>query len=96
LIRIIRGTIGENKRAWDNSLKYALWVDKVTKKQSTGKAPFELVYGDDVVLPVNLMIPVHKLIREFATDEEALHGRFDDVVQFEEDRSKDFTHFIEH
>jgi hypothetical protein len=38
LIRIIRRTVGENKRAWDSSLKYELWVDKVTKKQSTGKA----------------------------------------------------------
>jgi hypothetical protein len=59
----------------------------VTKKQSIGKAPFELVYGVDVVLPINLMIPIHKLIREFTTDEEALHGRFDDLVQLEEDRS---------
>jgi hypothetical protein len=96
LIRIIRKTVRENKRAWDNSLKYALWADRVTKKQSTRKAPFELVYGIGVVLPINLMIPVHKLIREFTTDEEALHGRFDDLFQLEEDRSKAFTHFIEH
>jgi transposase InsO family protein len=96
LIRIIRRTVGENKRAWDNSLKYALWADKVTKKQSTRKAPFELVYGVDVVLLVNLMIPIHKLIREFTIDEEALHGQFDDLVQLEEDRSEAFTHFIEH
>jgi hypothetical protein len=52
LIRIIKRTIGENKRAWDSSLMYALWVDRVTKKQSNGKAPFELVYDVDVVLPV--------------------------------------------
>jgi hypothetical protein len=96
LIRIIRRTVGENKRAWDSSLKYALWADRVTKKKSTGKAPFELVYGVDVVLPVNLMVPVHKLIREFAIDEEALHGRCDDLVQLEEDRSEALTHFIDH
>jgi hypothetical protein len=59
----------------------------VTKKQSIGKAPFELVYDVDVVLPINLMIPIHKLIREFTTNEEALHGRFDDLVQLEEDKS---------
>jgi hypothetical protein len=80
LIQIIRKIVIENKRAWDNSLKYALWADRVTKKQSTRKAPFELVYGVDVVLPINLMIPVHKLIREFTKDEEALHGQFDDLV----------------
>jgi hypothetical protein len=27
LIRILKKTIGDNKRAWDSSLKYALWVD---------------------------------------------------------------------
>jgi hypothetical protein len=42
------------------------------------------------------MISVHKLIREFATVEEALHGRFDDLFKLEEDRLEAFTHFIEH
>jgi hypothetical protein len=54
LIQIINRIVGENKRAWDNSLKYALWADRVMKKQ--------------------------------LTDEEALHGQFDDLVQLKEDR----------
>jgi transposase InsO family protein len=58
LIRIIRKTVGNNKRVWDSYLKYALWADRITKKHATGKGPFELVYGLDVVLPVNFRLPV--------------------------------------
>jgi hypothetical protein len=45
--------------------KYALWADRITKKRATGKSPFELVYGLDVVLPVNLRLPVYKLLGQF-------------------------------
>jgi hypothetical protein len=38
LIRIIRKIVGDNKRAWDSCLKYALWADRITKKCAIGKA----------------------------------------------------------
>jgi hypothetical protein len=56
LIRIIRKTVGDNKRAWDSCLKFALWADRITRKRSTGKSPFELVYGLDAVLPINMKL----------------------------------------
>lgn len=72
LIRIIRKIVGNNKRAWDSCLKYALWVDRITKNPATRKSPFELVYGLDVVLLVILRLPVYKLLGQFATDQDAL------------------------
>ena len=45
LMTIIKKTVGDNKKAWDSKIKYALWTDRITKKISTGKSPFELVYG---------------------------------------------------
>ena len=48
---IIKKIVGDNKKAWDSKIKYALWVDRITKKSSTRKSPFELVYGLDVTLP---------------------------------------------
>ena len=29
---IIKKTVGDNKKAWDSKVKYALWVDWITKK----------------------------------------------------------------
>ena len=54
--------IEDNKRRWDNTLKYALWANHITKKHSTGKSPLELVYGLDVVLPINLRLSVYELL----------------------------------
>jgi len=58
LICIIRKVVGDNKRSWNDCLKFSLWVDRITKKHVIGKSPFELVYGLDVVLSVNLRLSV--------------------------------------
>jgi hypothetical protein len=50
LMTILKKTVGDNKRSWDNKIKFALWADRITKKSATGKSPFELVYGLDVTL----------------------------------------------
>ena len=61
LIKLLKRMVGENKRSWDNKLKYALWADRTTVKRITGKAPFELVYGQDCRLPINMQILVYEL-----------------------------------
>jgi hypothetical protein len=45
IMNIVKKIVGENKKSWDNKIKYALWEDHTTTKTSTGKTPFELVYG---------------------------------------------------
>ena len=44
-------------------LKYALWVDRITIKKAIGTSPFQLVYGTDVVFPIQLGIPVMKFLQ---------------------------------
>ena len=41
LMTILTKTVGDNKRAWDSKIKYAVWEDRITKKNSTEKSPFE-------------------------------------------------------
>ena len=45
LIRILKGTVIENQRIWHLALPNALWVDRVTPKNSLGVSPYTLVYG---------------------------------------------------
>lgn len=54
---IIKTTIVDNNRAWDSYLKCALWADRMTYKGTKRKAPFELVYGVEAVLPIHLQMP---------------------------------------
>eukprot|EP00253_Pinus_taeda_P033660 PITA_33660 len=64
LIRIIKKLLEDNKRNWDSKLKYALWDDRVTTKKSTGNSPFNLIYGTEVVFPIQLTLPVAQFLQE--------------------------------
>ena len=45
-------------------LKYALWADRITIKKAIVISPFQLVYGTDVVFPIQLGIPVMKFLQD--------------------------------
>ena len=61
---IVEKIVGDNKKAWDSKIKFALWADRITKKSATGKSPFELVYGVNVTLPIHLQIPVYQTLQD--------------------------------
>jgi hypothetical protein len=44
LMTIVKKIVGENKKTWDSKIKYALWADRITKKEATRKSYFELIY----------------------------------------------------
>ena len=92
LMTVINKIVGENKRAWDGKIRYALWADRITKKASTGKSPFELVYGLDVQFPVHLKLPVYKLLQGFSTDRDAVQNRINQLIELDENRRKAYDH----
>ena len=60
LVRIIKKLLVDNKRGWDSKRILALWADRKTSKKSISTSPFHLVYGVDVVIPVQLALPIMK------------------------------------
>ena len=56
-------------------LKYALWADWVTTKKAIGTSPFQLVYGTDVVLPIQLCFPVIKFMHDIEEEPNKIHRR---------------------
>jgi transposase InsO family protein len=86
LMTIIKKIVGENKRAWDSKIEYALWADHITTKTSTGKTPFELVYGLEAKLPINLQIPTLQFTQQYMTNNEALQGRINQLIELDESR----------
>jgi hypothetical protein len=85
-MNIVKKIVGENKKAWDSKIKYALWEDCITTKTSTGKTLFELVYGLEAKLPINLQIPTLRFAQQYMTDSEALQGRIDQLIELDESR----------
>ena len=99
---IIKKTVGDNKKAWDSDnkkawdskIKYELWADRITKLSSTGKSPFELVYGLDVTLPIHLKLPVYHLLQNFSSDQDAIHSRVNQLIELDENRRKSLDQSI--
>ncbi|XP_059078084.1 uncharacterized protein LOC131876658 [Cryptomeria japonica] len=89
ILKIIKKLLGNNKKAWDSKLTLALWVDRITVKKSTGKAPFELVYGTRASLPLDNLLPVQRFItRERIELEDPLQEILVQLIELEEVRAK--------
>ena len=86
LMTIIKKIVGDNKKAWDSKIKLALWANRITKKSSTRRIPFELVYGLDVTLLVHLKLPVYQLLQTFSSDQQAIQNRINQLIELDESR----------
>ena len=50
-------------RPWTRNLHTALWADRTTTKVTTGMTPAYIKYGQDPVLPIELLFPTWKTTR---------------------------------
>jgi transposase InsO family protein len=88
LMNILKKTVGDNQRSWDKKIKFALWADRISKKSSTCKSPFELVYGLDATLHVHLKLPVYQFVQKYGLDEDFQQNRIDQLIELDEIRRK--------
>jgi hypothetical protein len=56
LIKIIKKRIKSNPRRWHEKLSEALWAHRTSRHGATKVTPFELVYGQEAVLPVEISL----------------------------------------
>jgi hypothetical protein len=63
-------------------------ADRIKKKSSTGKSPFELVYGLDVTLPVHLKLLVYQFVQKYGLDEDFHQNRIEQIIELDENRRK--------
>ena len=47
----------EAKGRWPEQLPGVLWASQTTPHSSTGETPFSLVYGTEVVIPAEVVVP---------------------------------------
>jgi hypothetical protein len=86
LINIIKRVLKENKKSWHLHLKYALWANRIGTKKSIGTSPFQMVYGTDVVLPINLALPVMKLWQDENEEPNPLTRRINQLIEVQQHR----------
>jgi ribonuclease HI len=56
LIKIIKKRIKDNPKRWHEKLSEALWAHRTSRHRATKVTPFELVYGQEAVLPVEVSL----------------------------------------
>lgn len=56
--------LDKNKRTCDANFKYALWADIISTKRAIDTSPYQLMYGTDIVSPMNLTLSVMKLLHD--------------------------------
>jgi hypothetical protein len=88
LMTIIKKVLTENKKAWHIHLKYALWANRIGTKKSIGMSPFQLVYGTDVVLPINLSLPVMKLWKDANEEPNDVTRRINQIIEVQQNRAE--------
>ena len=65
-------------------LKYALWEDRITVKKEIGTSPFQLVYGTDAVVPVQLGIPVMNFFQDCQEEPNDMQRRIYALIELQQ------------
>jgi hypothetical protein len=78
----------ENKKAWHIHLKYAIWANRISTKRSIGISPFQMVYGMDVILPINLALLVMKLWQDSNEEPNDITRRENQLVEVQKNRAE--------
>jgi transposase InsO family protein len=64
LIKLIKKKIEENPKRWHEVLSEALWAHRIFKHGATKVTPFELVYGQEAILPVEVNLDALRIARQ--------------------------------
>jgi transposase InsO family protein len=85
LIRLIKKKIEERPKRWHEVLSEALWAHRTAKYGAIKVTPNELVYGQEVVLPVDINLRTYRVVEQgnlSAEDYvELMMSRIDEVPQ---------------
>lgn len=73
-----------------------LLADRITKKNSTGKSPFELVYSITEALPFNMQIPIYKMLTDYGTKKLELDDRANQIIELDESRRTSLDKMLRH
>jgi PHD/YefM family antitoxin component YafN of YafNO toxin-antitoxin module len=89
LIGLIKKKIEEKPRRWHEVLSEALWVYRVSKHGAIKVTPFELVYGQEAVLLVELNVHADRVVhQDTVSAEDYKNMMMDEIDDLTENRLK--------
>jgi hypothetical protein len=64
LIKLKKKKIEDNPRRWHEVLSKALWSHRISRHGTTKVSTFELVYGQEAILPVEVNLAAYRLAKQ--------------------------------
>jgi hypothetical protein len=95
LIKLIKKKIEENPRRWHEVLSETLWAHRISRHGATKVAPFELVCGQEVVLPVEVNLGAYRLVKQNDLDVVVYHNLMMDNIDEITDKRMGYLKKIE-
>ena len=63
LIKLIKKKIEENSKRWHELLS-KVWAHRISRYSATKVTPFELVYGQETILPIEVNLDAYRLTKK--------------------------------
>ncbi|TYK27554.1 uncharacterized protein E5676_scaffold22G00230 [Cucumis melo var. makuwa] len=87
LCNLLKKIVSKSKRDWQERIGEALWAYRTTHRTPTGVTPYSLVYGVEVVLPLEREIPSLRMaVQEGLTTEDNVKLRLQELEALDEKR----------
>ena len=64
LIKLINKKIEDKPKMWHEDLSEALWAHRISRHGATKVTPFELVYGQEAMLPVEVNLDAYRFAKQ--------------------------------
>ncbi|XP_045802423.1 uncharacterized protein LOC123896008 [Trifolium pratense] len=87
IIGLIKRHVAQKPKNWHKTLDQVLWACRNSPKESTGSTPFQLTYGHDAVLPVEIMMQSIRVQRQLELPPDHYWNlMLDELVDVDEER----------
>ena len=84
MIKLIKKKIEDHPKRWHEVLTKALWAHRISRHEAPEVTPYELVYGQEAVLPVEVNLDAFRIAKqnELSIDEycDLMIDNIDDVT----------------
>jgi hypothetical protein len=85
LIKLIKKKIEDIPRRWHEVLSEALWAHRTSRHNTTKVIPFELVYGQEAMMPVEINLQSCRVAKQETLSAEdyveAMMNKVDNVLE---------------
>lgn len=95
VIKMLSKYVYTQVEEWEANLAKCLWAYRTSYKVSTNFTPFELVYGQEVVLPIHMQLGVFKSMRQLdKSQEQVLCDRITSLERMRDDREAALDFYV--